>query len=88
MALELARRGRARTCVALSPAGAWQRPLDLTRLLWLFRVGAAAGRPSWIRGIARHDHIRRLLLKGMMEHGERVPARMLRIFSRTSWAAP
>jgi pimeloyl-ACP methyl ester carboxylesterase len=72
VALELARRGRARTCVALSPAGAWRRPTDLARLIWAFRLGLLAGRPGWVRRLARLPGARQVLLKGIMEHGERV----------------
>ncbi len=32
LGLELARRGRARTVTAVSPAGAWRNPLDLVRM--------------------------------------------------------
>lgn len=36
VALELARRGRAKSVLALSPAGAWRSQRDLRRLLILF----------------------------------------------------
>ena len=73
VALELARRGRALSCVALSPAGAWRRPLDLRRLVASFRVAMALGRPAWIRRLADHPQARRVLLRRIMEHGERIP---------------
>ena len=44
VALELARRGRARSVLALSPAGAWRSPRDVQRLLILFRGAGAMAR--------------------------------------------
>src|ERR1700757_3679942 len=44
VALELARRGRAQSVLALSPAGAWRSPRDLRRLLLIFRAGGALAR--------------------------------------------
>jgi pimeloyl-ACP methyl ester carboxylesterase len=73
VALELARRGRARSVVALSPAGGWARPFDLERLVWLFRVGLALGAGDSARRAIHRPRLRRFLLRGAMEHGERVP---------------
>ncbi|GAA4737021.1 alpha/beta fold hydrolase [Actinomycetospora chibensis] len=73
VALELARRGRAETCTAFSPAGAWRRPFDLRRLIWTFRLGLVLGRPRGLRRLAAHPGARRVLLNRVMEHGERVP---------------
>lgn len=74
VALELARRGRARTCVALSPAGAWRRPIDLTRLRWTFRLGLALSRPAWTGRLAGAPRARRWMVRTVMEHGDRLPA--------------
>jgi pimeloyl-ACP methyl ester carboxylesterase len=77
LALELARRGRARTVVALAPAGGWTpgdgearrlakffaRQLRTTRALES-RMPLLVGRPK----------ARRLALRDVMRHGERVPA--------------
>jgi pimeloyl-ACP methyl ester carboxylesterase len=73
VALELVRRGRALSCVALSPAGSWKRPGDLWRLLQFFRVGTALGGLHALRRAAVHPTLRRVLLHQVMEHGERVP---------------
>ncbi len=73
VALELARRGRALSCVALSPAGAWRRPLDLRRLVASFRIAMALGRPAWIRRLADRPRARRVMLRRIMENGDRVP---------------
>ena len=73
VALELARRGRARSVIGLSPAGTWRARRDLVRLIWMFRVGhMAIGSPrlSWM---ASNPTMRRMALRQMMAHPERVP---------------
>jgi len=75
IALELARRGRARSVVALSPAGAWRTGRDLARLARLIRTGtkllSKAG-PRTER-LLRRPLARRLALRSVAERGERVP---------------
>lgn len=73
VALELARRGRALTVVALSPAGAWELPRDLDRLLRLFRIGARLGTWRLVHRLAAIGWVRRLVLRTMCEHGDRIP---------------
>ena len=70
-ALELARRGRARSVVALSPAGAWSVPADLYRLLATFRIGALLAGWAPVRALASCGVIRRLLLLTLAEHTDR-----------------
>jgi pimeloyl-ACP methyl ester carboxylesterase len=72
VALELVRRGRARSAVALSPAGGWRSGWDLSRLLWSFRVLRVIARPSLATAIADRPGLRRALLRRTMEHGERI----------------
>lgn len=72
IALELARRGRARSVVALSPAGAWRRPHDLARLLLVFRSAAAIGRHPLSRRLLRSTPFRRIALRGVARHPERM----------------
>jgi pimeloyl-ACP methyl ester carboxylesterase len=72
VALELVRRGRARSAVALSPAGGWRSGWDLRRLLWTFRVLRTITRPSSAPLLAEHPGLRRAVLRRTMEHGERV----------------
>ncbi|WP_075313995.1 alpha/beta fold hydrolase [Pseudonocardia sp. Ae707_Ps1] len=74
IALELARRGRARSVVALSPAGAWRCPRDLARLLLVFRSAAAFGRHPLTRGLLRSAVFRRLALRGIARYPERMSA--------------
>jgi pimeloyl-ACP methyl ester carboxylesterase len=72
VALELARRGRARSVLALSPAGAWRSARDLRRLLVRFRAGAALGRVKDMPNLAAHRRVRRILLLLMAEHADRM----------------
>jgi pimeloyl-ACP methyl ester carboxylesterase len=81
VALELARRGRAQSVLALSPAGAWRSPRDLRRLLVLFRAGAALGHINGIPNFAMRKRVRRILLLLMAEHADRMtPAQVLATF--------
>jgi pimeloyl-ACP methyl ester carboxylesterase len=81
VALELARRGRALSVLALSPAGAWQSPRDLRRLLFLFRAGAALGRVNGTANLAARKRVRRILLLLMAEHADRMtPAQVAAAF--------
>ncbi|MCK9250604.1 MAG: alpha/beta fold hydrolase [Solirubrobacteraceae bacterium] len=75
LSIELARRGRARSLTALSPAGAWERTRDRARVIRLMHLTAAyAARtpPSRDRLLAR-PRMRRLALRSVAEHGDRVP---------------
>ncbi|MCW3013460.1 MAG: alpha/beta hydrolase fold protein [Solirubrobacterales bacterium] len=76
LALELGRRGRARSVVALSPAGGWGSPRDLKRLVRLMRAGRLATERGGaaLRPLVRRPGFRRLLLRSVAEHGDRVPA--------------
>lgn len=79
VALELARRGRACSVVALSPAGAWAMPLHMYRLLSLFRVGAVVagwGPMQWLAGVGC---LRRLLMRTIAEHADRYDDEDVRI---------
>ena len=80
LALELARAGRARSVVALSPAGAWRTPKDLVRLNRLIRSGAwvMAHAPDGLERLLRRPRARKLFLRSVSEHGERVPAAAMR----------
>jgi pimeloyl-ACP methyl ester carboxylesterase len=81
VALELARRGRAKSVLALSPAGAWRSPRDLRRLLVLFRAGAALAQGTYMRDLAARKRVRRILLRLMAEHADRLtPAQVAAAF--------
>ena len=45
LGLELARRGRARTVTAVSPAGAWRNPFDLIRMQLSLGVSVGSAMP-------------------------------------------
>jgi pimeloyl-ACP methyl ester carboxylesterase len=78
MAIELARRGRARTVCALSPAGSWTAGTveqaagvrKIRRSIRMARLGRALPMPLLLRlAIAR-----RLILRDIAEHGDRLTA--------------
>jgi len=75
LALELARRGRARSVVCLAPAGGWAAGGRAERrLAFLFRLGRrldAFLEPRAAR-LMRRPGLRKLLLGQMMEHGDRL----------------
>ena len=72
VAIELARRGRARSVLALSPAGAWRSRRDLRRLLILFRGAAAFARAKRMPDLAARKRVRRVLFRLMAEHADRM----------------
>lgn len=87
LAVELARRGFARTVVALSPAGGWTTIEDYRAVARLLRVIYAAlplmiFLTGWLLGFAA---VRRALGRKSMEHGDRVSAADLR-YSMTAMA--
>jgi pimeloyl-ACP methyl ester carboxylesterase len=76
IALELAIRGRARSVVALSPAGGWQAGTpDERRLHALFTRVHRMSKASlpWVDTIMRRPRLRRQALREIVAHGERVP---------------
>jgi pimeloyl-ACP methyl ester carboxylesterase len=78
VALELARRGRASSVVAIAPSGGWRSKRDRERLVLLTRITARVvpGRVS--RLLFEVPMLRRTLLRTIAEHGDRVPAEELR----------
>lgn len=74
IALELARRGRAHSVLALSPAGGWARAVDLQRMLMIFRVGMILRRRKTLPRIAADPRSRRMLFLAMAEHADRLSA--------------
>ena len=76
LALELARRGRARSVVALSPAGGWREAKDLHRTSMIVRRSAQLGALTapMLRGPLLTPQARRAMLSMIMEHGDRMPA--------------
>ncbi len=78
LALELARRGRARSVTAISPAGASRHIGDQLRLQALLRTADALNGFRWtalsLAPLLPVPHGRRLVLRQLMERGDRVPA--------------
>jgi pimeloyl-ACP methyl ester carboxylesterase len=79
LALELARRGRARSVTALSPGGAWRDAADLRRLRFTLRAGHAAltlVSPRADRMLAR-PRLRRLVLRTFVVRPDAVDRRLI-----------
>jgi pimeloyl-ACP methyl ester carboxylesterase len=75
LALELAKRGRARSVVALAPAGGWNRgDGEAQRLARFFarQLRLTHATASRMQLIVRRPGTRRLALRDVMRHGERV----------------
>lgn len=79
LALELARRGRARSVVALSPAGGWREAEDILRTSALLRRSAWLGALAapFLRGPLLAPQARRAMLAMAMERGDRMPAGLM-----------
>jgi pimeloyl-ACP methyl ester carboxylesterase len=88
--MELARRGRARSLVLFSPAGAWrsQRSIELRANAIRLSVGALGRYASRADAIAANAVLRWPLLAGQVAHPNRVPPEELAAFIRAGGAAP
>lgn len=75
VSLELARRGRARSVVALSPAGGWIGDRQLRRVSRLMRQALRFGTVTspTVLSLLRRPRFRSLAFRSAMLHGERVP---------------
>jgi pimeloyl-ACP methyl ester carboxylesterase len=77
LALELAKRGRARSVTAISPAGGWQAgdEAEERRVRGFFertRKGTALAYPR-ARKLVTRPRLRKLMFRDAAEHGERIP---------------
>jgi pimeloyl-ACP methyl ester carboxylesterase len=94
LALELARRGRARSVVAFSPAGAWSSDLRILALIGSMRAAFLLGGRLAPRAdaIARSPRWRRLLLGSQVQYPDRLePAEVaeeLRAITRSPVVRP
>lgn len=82
LSLELAKRGRARSVVALSPAGAFATDKDMQKVIKMLAQGrkmSVALAPK-LGPLIRRPRGRKLLLKLAQEHGDRVPAAEMAAF--------
>jgi pimeloyl-ACP methyl ester carboxylesterase len=90
LGMELARRGRARSLVLFSPAGAWrsQRSIELRASAIRLSVGALAHYASRADVIAANPLLRWPLLAGQVAHPGRVPPEEFAANIRAGGAAP
>jgi pimeloyl-ACP methyl ester carboxylesterase len=90
LGMELARRGRARSLVLFSPAGAWrsQRSIKARAAAIRLSVGALGRCASRADAIAANAMLRWPLLAGQVAHPSRVPPEELAAFIRAGGAAP
>lgn len=88
--IELARRGRARSLVLLSPAGAWLSPLRLraTARGVRFALAALARYSSRAEKIAERRLARWALLAGQVAHPDRVPRESLVAYIQAGGHSP
>jgi len=90
LGIELARRGRARSLVLFSPAGAWVSQRRIETLAATIRgsargLGRCAARAD---RIASNDALRRLLLASQVAHPDRVAPELLAALIRANAQAP
>jgi pimeloyl-ACP methyl ester carboxylesterase len=91
IAFELAIRGRARSVVAISPAGGWEAGTrDERRLRRLFgrlhRTSTAV--LPWVDAMMRRPRVRHEALRDVVAHGERMPPSAAAAMVRDSAACP
>jgi pimeloyl-ACP methyl ester carboxylesterase len=88
--IELARRGRARSLVLFSPAGAWRsrRSIELRAAGVRLAFGALGRYASRADAIAANAALRWSLLAGQVAHPNRVPPEALAALIRASGLAP
>jgi pimeloyl-ACP methyl ester carboxylesterase len=84
LALELARRGFAKSVVAFSPAGAWSTPKDYVEISRSFRIlFALMPLMIFLAGVfLGFAAVRRVLSRRTMEHGDRISAGEMRAMFR------
>jgi pimeloyl-ACP methyl ester carboxylesterase len=91
IAFELATRGRARSVVALSPAGGWEqgsRAERRLRTLFTRNHKLSTALLPRIDSLMRRPRLRRALLWQLAAHGERIPAAAAAQMFRDSVACP
>src|ERR687893_1651770 len=77
LALELAKRGRARSVVAISPGGGWHEAntREAKRIIRQFSINQRAARLSEprVQALLARPRLRRLALRDVMSRGDNVP---------------
>jgi pimeloyl-ACP methyl ester carboxylesterase len=72
IALELARRGRARSVVVFSPAGGWREPRDLRRVATMVRLGRVFAHHPLLGAMVARPRMRRAVLRPVAERGHQM----------------
>jgi pimeloyl-ACP methyl ester carboxylesterase len=90
LGMELARRGRARSLVLFSPAGAWrsQRSIELRANAIRVSVGALGRHASRADAVAANALLRWPLLAAQVAHPGRIPIEELAAYIRAGGVAP
>jgi pimeloyl-ACP methyl ester carboxylesterase len=91
IALELAKRGRARSVVGLSPAGGWEagsRAEKRLRALFTRNHKLSKALLPRVDSLMRRPRLRRALTWQVVAHGERIPAAVAAQLVRDSVACP
>ena len=73
VALEMARRGRARSVTAISPAGSWKANRYLLALLWTFKLAHLAISTPMLAKLAHTRLVRRGSLRRLMARPRHIP---------------
>jgi pimeloyl-ACP methyl ester carboxylesterase len=73
LGFELARRGRVKSLLAISPAGTWKAKRDLQRLLLMIRLGCVATGDPRFSVLARNRLVRRAALARSFAYPSRIP---------------
>jgi pimeloyl-ACP methyl ester carboxylesterase len=69
IALELARRHRARSVVVFSPAGGWREQRDLRRIIRMVRLGRVFAHHPLLGAMLTRPRMRQAILRGVTERG-------------------
>jgi pimeloyl-ACP methyl ester carboxylesterase len=90
IAIELAARGRARSVVALAPGGGWEDEAAVRKVMAYFtrtrRVTPWAARRA--HGLVARPRLRRLVLRDLVTHGDRVPPAVAEALVRNAAECP
>lgn len=79
VAMELLRRGRARSVVNFNGPIAWSRPGDIRRLIRMFAINERIAHRGAIQSLAsRSASVRRMMLRQAMNHGDRISPAQIR----------
>jgi len=89
LAMELARRGRARTSIAFSPAGGWVTPWGRFRARFYFQLNLVLNALSGPMKplLFRSSFVRRIVLSGSLRYGNRISREQALAIARDSMRA-